>query len=536
MTNQSYGGSLLKINSDLNKVYLEKPSSEPLQRAVFFIAYPWLLHHQLDFAFAHALASQGVEIIVILCNRVQRSAPNPLGCDVLHTAANPEALCTGCFQGFPQVFEGFHQLPLEAGAAADQIILHFLPDISGSTLADAVATRVAGIPFFRMAYSTLCTRHRVASVDQLDDWPSRLREEAHVAAKVWLGLDQHRVFLQDRSAHTAAFVFNARFTPYRVAFEFFRSLGIDVYVHERGGSDDNYSIVLNRRVIDPLYFCDPLYIRALADLSDQQKKSCAQAVSEKLELKIKGQDTGWFSFVPDTPSPTTSSEESAAGEFLVSMFTSSPDEIDELPGLESVSCRQLEILANTSECLQAFGYQVSIRHHPNTSPEGDTGGRGVRHYIAEAEARAGSFNRVIMGQEKQNSLELAMASQTCIALLSSICLEITQRKRKCLVDASSWFAPLFPTRMILALDPDTGFYNRKELKIAIESQPMNDEEYERFLLGAYQIYFLTKYTFSSFGYVENIKLRSSLAETLKEIPDDKLLHELATLIRERRLV
>ena len=141
-----------------------------------------------------------------------------------------------------------------------------------------------------------------------------------------------------------------------------------------------------------------------------------------------------------------------------------------------------------------------------------------------------------MGQEKQNSLELAMASQTCIALLSSICLEITQRKRKCLVDASSWFAPLFPTRMILALDPDTGFYNRKELKIAIESQPMNDEEYERFLLGAYQIYFLNKYTFSSFGYVENIKLRSSLAETLKEIPDDKLLHELATLIRERRLV
>lgn len=69
-----------------------------------------------------------------------------------------------------------------------------------------------------MAYSTLCTRHRVASVDQLEEWPSRLREEAHVAARVWIGLDQHRVFLKDRSSCTAAFVFNARFTAYRVAF------------------------------------------------------------------------------------------------------------------------------------------------------------------------------------------------------------------------------------------------------------------------------------------------------------------------------
>jgi len=535
VTNNQSGYSRLSISYDLNRIYLDKPSRELLQRAVFFIAYPWLLHHQLDFAFAHALASQGVEIVVVLCNRVQRGVHNPLGCEVLYTAADPEALCTGCFQGFPQVFQGFHQLPLDAGPAADQSIDNFLPDISEITLAEAVATRVAGISFFKMAYSTLCTRHRVASVDQIDDWPSRLREESKVAAKVWVGLDQHRVYLSYRSARTAAFVFNARFTPYRVAFEFFRSLGIDTYVHERGGSDDNYSMVLNRRVTDPLRYCDPLYIRVLSALPVHQKSSCAQVAYEKLEQKICGQNTGWFSFVPVASSQANSSHESAGPAPMVSMFTSSPDENDKLPSLDSVLHRQLEILASASEVLQSLGYQVCIRHHPNTSSEKNAGGRGAMNYNAEAVARSSYFDRVILGHEPQNSVELATASNACIALTSSICLEITQRKRKCLVDASSLFAPLFPSRMVLALNLTTGFYNPDSLEQALAAPPMNDQEYEHFLLGVYQVYFLNKYTFSSFGYVENIKLRCSLSEVLL-IPSDSLLQELAALIRERRLI
>jgi hypothetical protein len=404
-----------RVSSDLSKIYLRQPSSQPLQRAIFFIAYPWLLHHQLDFAFSHALARQGVEIIVILCNRVQRSSTNLLSCEVLHTAPNPEDLCTGCFQGYPQVFQGFHQLSLDAGAAADQIIEHFLPDISESTLADAVASKVAGIPFYGIAYSTLCTRHRVASVDQLADWPTHLREEAHVAARVWLGLDQHRVLLQDRSSLTAAFVFNARFTPYRVAFEFFRSISIDTYVHERGGSDDNFSIVLNRRVTDPLYYRNPLYIEALAALSDQQKTICAQVASKKLEQKINGLNTGWFSFVAEASPAATSSQELTGKKPLVSIFTSSPDENDKLPSIDSVLHRQLDILSSASEILQALGYQVFIRHHPNISPERNAGGQGASNYIAEAQARSSSFNRAL---EKRRTGD----GVNCLYCVNIICM------------------------------------------------------------------------------------------------------------------
>ena len=40
-------------------------------RRLFFVAYPWLLHHQLGFAFSHSLKARGIEVAVILCNQVQ---------------------------------------------------------------------------------------------------------------------------------------------------------------------------------------------------------------------------------------------------------------------------------------------------------------------------------------------------------------------------------------------------------------------------------------------------------------------------------
>jgi hypothetical protein len=235
----------LELTPDLKRIILRELRGEPLEKVVFFVAYPWLLHHQLDFAFAHTLQDQGLEVAVILCNRVQRSSRVPLGCEVLYTAQDPEAMCANCYQGYSEVFKGFIQLPLDAGLTADELIDRLLPDISKLEMADVMALTVADVPAFRMAYSTLCTRYRVPSVDMLDGWRLHLSNEARIVLRVWFSLDQHRLYLQDRAAVTAAFVFNGRFTPYRVAFDYFRKLEIDTYMHERGGGDDNYLIALN---------------------------------------------------------------------------------------------------------------------------------------------------------------------------------------------------------------------------------------------------------------------------------------------------
>jgi len=527
----------LHITPDLTRIILERPSGEKLRKVIVFVAYPWLLHHQLDLAFAHALKARGVEITVVLCNRVQRSPAQTHGCEVLYTASDPEALCSGCHQGFRDVFQDFLQLPLDAGSSTEEILDRLMPDLADASLSEVINQKLAGVPLFQIAYSTLCTRHRVSPLDQLENWRSLLVNEARIAARVWMALDQYRLYFNDQTHSTAALIFNARFTPYRAAYLYFQSLGIDRYVHERGGSDGNYSIVLNKMCTDPLFHCNPAQLSTLDALSGADRQRCLQLASEKLTSKMRGQNTGWFSWVSPAKSVTDEQEAQIARPLapIVCIFTSSPDEVDYQPKESSVLARQLELLATVSHQLRSNGLQTWIRHHPNTSPEFNAGGRGAERYIAEASQTASSFDRCFMGNEIVNSLELAQDCSACIALTSSISLEIAFCKRKCIVDSSSLFASLFPDRMVLGLDGNSATYPKDIIEAAIDAEPMNELEYERFLLGVYQIYFVNKHYFSSFGYVETIKLRCPPIDVLRGIPSDQRLAEMTATMVDRLL-
>ena len=525
----------LMVTADLKRILLKQPSNKALTKMVVFVAYPWLLHHQLDFAFAHALKERGIRVSIILCNRVQRSTRQKHGCEVLHTAANPEELCVGCQQGYGQIFHGFHHLPLESGSEAEAVIDRILPDISQLSLAEVMDVKIADIPMYRIAYSTLCTRHRAAPLDIREDWRGLLADETRIACRVWMALDQHRLYFQSEPSTTAALVFNGRFTPYRVAYYYLESLGIDRLVHERGGSDDNYSIVLNRSSTDPLFHSNPYHNSALTGLSSKQRRQCTVLATEKLLQKSIGKNTGWFSFA------NAASEEAQykhglddSSQPMVTMFTSSPDEVDFQPHKTFIEGRQLELLAKISEKLKADGYETCIRHHPNTSKERSASGLSVANYNDEAVKYSDSFSRSIMGDENVDSMKIAQASTACIALSSSICLEIAFKTQKCIIGSSSWFKHLFPARMVIELSQESYDFPAEQINSAIKAAPMTKFEYEDFLLGVYQMYFINKYTFESFGYVHNVKLRSSPAEVLAAIPNDNILSEVVDSIISRR--
>ena len=527
--------SNLQVTPDLARIILREPRGEPLEKVVFFVAYPWLLHHQLDFAFAHALKARGLEVAVILCNQVQRSSRMPLGCEVLHFAEDPEAFCAGCHQIYPGVFQGLLQLPLDAGPAAEDLIDRLLPDISTAELAEVMDLSVADVPAFRMAYSTLLTRYRVPALDLLEDWRLLLCNEARTVLRVWLGLDQHRLYLQERASVTAAFVFNGRFTPYRTAFDYFRRLEIDTYMHERGGSDGDYMIALNRTVTDPLAFCDPAFISVLSNLNDQQKQSCIAKASEKLGQKALGINTGWYSFV-------RSQDEHKALSFadnkqpVVCFFTSSPDEVDYVDESISILPRQLRLLASISEDFQSKNWQSWIRHHPNTSSDGNSLGRAVLGYLDQAHKFSTSFTHNFMGHDPIDSLMLARHATASVALTSSICLEVAYVMKKCIVDVSSWYAPLFPPRMIVSLNQNGDCFDSDEFLLACQCEPMTSEEYEFFLIKVYSIFFANRHVFSSFGYVDTIQLRWDLNETYSRLFDDQLLANVSADLQARRLV
>ncbi len=527
----------LMVTADLKRIHLKQPSDKALTKMVVFVAYPWLLHHQLDFAFAHALKNRGIRVSIILCNRVQRSPRQKYGCEVLHTAANPEVLCAGCHQGYGQLFHGFHHLPLEAGTEAEALIDQILPDISELSLAEVIDIKIANIPMYRIAYSTLCTRHRTAPLDIREDWRELLTDETRIACRVWMALDQHRLFFQSEANTTAALVFNGRFTPYRVAYHYLESLGIDRLVHERGKSDDNYTIVMNRTGLDPRFHSSPEQFNALKRHSDIERQQCAALASEKLLLKSQGKNTGWFSYANTAVSESQVIQDiTDKSQSIVSMFTSSPDEGDYQPQKICVMGRQLELLANISKILRDDGHYTCIRHHPNTSKTKSASGRSVEHYNAEALKYANSFSQSIMGEENVSSMQIAQESTACISLSSSICLEIAYKTRKCIVSSNSLFKQLFPARMIIKLHQKSYDFPAQQIRRAIKAVPMTDEEYEDFLLGVYQMYFINKYTFESFGYTEKVKLRSSPAEVLSAIPNDKVLSEICDLMINRRYV
>lgn len=90
--------------------------------------------------------------------------------------------------------------------------------------------------------------------------------------------------------------------------------------------------------------------------------------------------------------------------------------------------------------------------------------------------------------------------------------------------------------MIIKLHQKSYDFPAQQIRRAIKAVPMTDEEYEDFLLGVYQMYFINKYTFESFGYTEKVKLRSSPAEVLSAIPNDKVLSEICDLMINRRYV
>jgi hypothetical protein len=90
--------------------------------------------------------------------------------------------------------------------------------------------------------------------------------------------------------------------------------------------------------------------------------------------------------------------------------------------------------------------------------------------------------------------------------------------------------------MVLCLDSDSHTYAQQDIDKAIQAEPMNEAEYEHFLLGVYQIYFINKHYFKSFGYVETIKVRCTPADVLQAIPSDQRLAEIAGTMIERQLV
>ncbi len=251
-----------------------------------------------------------------------------------------------------------------------------VPDVSDLALDDLIDLELFGLFPFRYAYSTLCTRYRVGSLDLLPEWRDLFLEEALMCLRLWCALDSK--YGSRDLEDSCLVIFNGRFSPYRTCYEYFQSRGARMFVHERGYRDNSYRIIRNRRISEAQSVISVDTHNLFMDESCLKTQKLMQKYTESRILeKMNGRNTGWASFVRNEvvgvaledigPSSwkakAQQTEDSFAHDF--GFYPSSPDEF-ESKTIQSRADKLISDFAIISKGLLCREYSTVIRHHPNS--------------------------------------------------------------------------------------------------------------------------------------------------------------------------
>ena len=426
-----------------------------IKRIYFFIAYPWGMHLQLDKALAATAGSVDIPVEIIICNQFQSRWGSH--CEVAERETDPASYCAACHNYVHSQFNAFPITKLTWEADAESLMGSMVPDVSNLSVDGLLDLEVFGLFPFRYAYSTLCTRYRVGSLDLLPEWRGLFFEEALLCLRLWCALDAHygNRDLED----SCLMIFNGRFSPYRTCYEYFQSRGARSFVHERGCKDNSYRIIQNRRISEAQAVVSGDIQKLFMNESCSQTKKLMHRFTElRILEKINGRNTGWASFVRNEfaedaleevgPSKwkTKEHETKHSYDYDFGFYPSSPDEF-ESKNKQTRANEMVSHFATMSKDLLRRDYSTIIRHHPNSGP--DHLGRSVNRHLGDAKAFAEAFTTSIFPLEGANSVELACSCRLNIIPFSSICIEVGLLCGRCLVDSESIFAGLFPARFHL---------------------------------------------------------------------------------------
>jgi len=386
---------------------------------IFFAPFgSYQVHHQLDAVIAMALRYRGCQVNVVTCDGILRP------CDVLAwSKERAEADCSSCsFQG-AQLFGAF-QLPLlplgKFTKRSDFTEARIWADtLDPENYSDAV--------FEDLLVGNWCTSS-VYSYFRII--ASGLRDPAVRAVHkgfLEMGVIVGRVFTRmlDQVRPTHAFIFNARFAPYRVAFELARRRGIPTAVHERGLADDTFILMENHGSIEskPLYDCNDQWKSVPMTTAE------LDGIKRYFENREFGKDINLTPFVDYCTEHATVRQmlRIPADSTLVGVFTSSEYELAYCEDYKTFTS-QLDLCRRLIEVFRGRKEYLIIRHHPyiagNESSPPDLG--FLNQAISQAREVPPNV-RIIMPSEKLSTYSLFSSLDACFALLSTVGIEAAAR-------------------------------------------------------------------------------------------------------------
>jgi glycosyltransferase involved in cell wall biosynthesis len=385
----------------------------------------WYLHSTYDAIFAHALKLRGAEVRVVACDGVFPA------CDVRweNTGAKASVRCADCAATGRQLQQGMQ--------LAGDWLRQYLPP--GSTeraqawvasLADTqlVDATHAGYPLGRWVKSSVHSHFRMSQLDLTDPSIAAAYREYLLGACLALEAMQR---LLDEFRPDALLMLNGRFFSHRVLLELARERGIRLFAHERGRLDHTLTFWENESCHSFATFTRAWQAWRDLPLAATELERVAVVLGEREH----GRNTGWKSFAhpKDDIAVLSARLGLSAGVSLVTLFTSSDDEMIASEGWETV-IDQFEWIVRSIRYFAARPeYQLVIRVHPNTAGVVGANQQFLDRIGALIAAGLPANVRVILPQEPVNSYQLIALSRACLVFSSTIGLECAVRGRPVLM-------------------------------------------------------------------------------------------------------
>ncbi|WP_445636140.1 FkbM family methyltransferase [Nostoc sp. DSM 114161] len=390
----------------------------PQKKVLFFSPYGlWLVHNQVDAVVATALQLRGCEVLVIGCDGVYNDC-------AITRYSNDKELCQNCSRVSKNFFQDLFALPyrqLRNFIEDDDYIIanEWIETVSSENYKNAV---YHDLPIGQWITSTIYTHFRISAVGLSSNYIQKLHKKYLIDGLVTY---KALVRLFTNYQPTNVFLFNARFAPYRIAFEVARQMKIDVITHERGWTEDSFSFFDNYPTWNTQASLNCVKAWENITLNNEELVQTKNFFIKREH----GLDTNWPAFYNFQTNPIDIRRQLRIplDAKIFAVFTSSEDELAALEGWGRITT-QFDIIASLVEIFRNRNEYLVIRHHPfiggnkNTPIETDSLTKAYKQ-IFDIPKNV----RFVMPCEQLTSYALLWHTDAAIAFFSTVAIEAIAR-------------------------------------------------------------------------------------------------------------
>jgi hypothetical protein len=458
-------------------------TTSKMQSILFFTPYgEWRVHNQVDVTVAAALQARNCQIRFVTCDGLYQPCAITRG----------ERDCVRCQKTMADTFAPYN---FSSSSLGSMITLKdaWRADnwVAGLTDRELATACFEDLPIGEWALSTAMTNFRVSVVEQLLD--PRI-------------VPAHRRFLRDTlltywtiarvlegENFEAVMLFNARFYPYRAAFEAARRRGTRILVHERGRIGNSFTffegenclgLETARRLMD-----------AWSEVALDERE--ITTIEGHFSERLLGQSTNWptYNAVVQQFDPWALLDVPDNAE-LVGLFSSSTDEISQREGFGDAK-RQFELIDNAAAAVDGTNIYLVVRHHPHIAGSANSQVELTAFYEAYRQTLKRNKNvRIVMPCDDLRSYALFPHLTAAIAPFSSIAMELVAFGIPTVVSEVSDAA--FDERFTLTDWSTRGLKTAMDFITSPNAQ-LRAEDIRRFYRNAYSLLYRSSVQFKVIG-------------------------------------